>query len=138
MATKLDDGKLHARVRYAYLALYIVGGLTVLLGLIAELGRIDALLQVLGSGWLVAVEGLVMMTLGYFTMRGSLIALGIAIALYAVDAIASLLLGAIGGLWIRLLVLALLIRGFLALRELRRRATGGAMATAAPPDATAG
>lgn len=137
MASKVDDGKLQARVRYAYIALYIVGGLTVLLGLIAELGRIDALLQVLGSGWLVAVEGLVMVALGYFTMRGSLIALGIAIAVYAIDAIASLLIGAISGLWIRLLVLALLIRGFLALRELRRRSTGGAMATA-PPDATAG
>lgn len=137
MASKVDDGKLQARVRYAYSALYIVGGLTVLLGLIAELGRIDALLQVLGSGWLVAVEGLVMVALGYFTMRGSLIALGIAIAVYAIDAIASLLIGAISGLWIRLLVLALLIRGFLALRELRRRSTGGAMATA-PPDATAG
>lgn len=138
MATKLEDGKLQARVRYAYIALYIVGGLTVLLGLIAELARIDVLMQILGSGWLVAAEGAVMVALGYFTMRGSLIALSIAIALYAIDAIASLLLGAISGLWLRLLVLALLVRGFLALRELKRRAEGRAPATVTSPGATAG
>jgi hypothetical protein len=121
MAAKLDAQKLQGRVRNAYVALYIIGGITVLLGLVAELGRVQILLQLFGSGWFVAVEGLVLLILGYFTMRGSLIALGIAIALYVLDAIASLGLGATSGIALRLIVLFFLIRGFLALRELKRR-----------------
>jgi hypothetical protein len=127
MAKVVDDSKLRSRVRNAYLALYIIGGLTLLLGVVAELGRVSVLLQLLGSGWAVAVEGVILIVLGYFTMRGSLVALGIATALYAVDAVFSVLAGGISGIWIRLLVLFFLIQGFLALRELRHR--GAAPAT---------
>jgi len=97
MAKVVDESKLRSRVRNASVALYIVGGLTVLLGLTAELARVNLLLQLFGSGWAVAAEGLVLIVLGYFTMRGSLVALGIAIALYAVDAILSLVTGGISG-----------------------------------------
>lgn len=121
MAKNLDESKLRSRHRNAYLALYIIGGLTLLLGLVAELGRVDVLLQLFGSGWLVAVEGLVLLVLGYFTMRGSLIALGIALGLYAIDAIATFLIAGVRGIWIRLLVLFFLVQGFMALRELKRR-----------------
>ena len=125
MAKVVDESKLRSRVRNASVALYIVGGLTVLLGLTAELARVNLLLQLFGSGWAVAAEGLVLIVLGYFTMRGSLVALGIAIALYAVDAILSLVTGGISGVWIRALVLFFLIQGFTALRELKRRQTAG-------------
>src|SRR5712692_2543874 len=99
VAKNLDESKLRSRQRNAYLALYIVGGLTLLLGLLAELGRVDALLQLFGSGWVVAAEGLVLIVLGYFTMRGSPLALGIALGLSTLDAIATLLIAGIRGIW---------------------------------------
>jgi hypothetical protein len=132
MAASVDAQKLRGRVRNAYVALYIIGGLTLLLGLVAELGRVQVLLQLFGSGWFVAVEGLVLLILGYFTMRGSMIALGVAIAIYALDAIASLGLGAISGLGLRLIVLFFLVRGFMALRELKRRGPAQGESRAAP------
>ena len=130
MAKVVDEPKLRSRVRNAYIALYIIGGLTLLLGLIAEVGHVDVLLKLFGSGWIVAVEGLVLIVLGYFTSRGSLIALGIATAIYAIDAILTLLAGSIAGIWIRALVLFFLIQGFLALRELNRRRTAPASPSA--------
>jgi len=132
MAKVVDESKLRSRVRNAYIALYIIGGLTLVLGLTAELGRVSVLLQLFGSGWAVAVEGLILIVLGYFTMRGSLIALGIAVALYGVDAILSLVAGGLSGVWIRALVLFFLIQGFLALRELKRRGTAAASPEASP------
>jgi hypothetical protein len=123
VAKTLDESKLRSRHRNAYLALYIVGGLTLLLGLVAELGRVEVLLQLVGIGWAVAVEGLILIVLGYFTMRGSLIALGIAIGLYAIDAIATVMIAGVRGIWLRLLVLFFLVQGFMALRELKRRQT---------------
>ena len=126
VAKTLDDSKLRSRHRNAYLALFIVGGLTLALGLVAELGRVDVLLQLFGSGWIVAVEGLVLLVLGYFTMRGSLLALGIALGLYAIDAIATVAIAGIRGIWLRLLVLFFLVQGFMALRELKRRQAAGA------------
>jgi len=121
MAKVIDESKLRSRHRNAYIALYIIGGLTALLGLVAELGRVDVLLNLFGSGWIVAGVGLISIVLGYFTMRGSLIALGIAIALYGIDTILILVSGGLAGIWIRVLVLYFLIQGFLALRELKRR-----------------
>jgi hypothetical protein len=121
MAKVIDESKLRSRHRNAYIALYIIGGLTALLGLVAELGRVDVLLNLFGSGWIVAGVGLISIVLGYFTMRGSLIALGIAIALYGIDTILILVSGGLAGIWIRALVLYFLIQGFLALRELKRR-----------------
>jgi len=123
MAKVADESKLRSRVRNASIALYVIGGLTLLLGLTAELARVDLLLEMFGSGWAVAAEGLILIVLGYFTMRGSLLALGIAIAIYAVDAILSLLSGGISGIWLRALVLFFLIQGVIALRELKRRQT---------------
>ena len=133
MAKALDESKLRSRQRNAYIALYIVGGLTLLLGLVAELGRVEVLLQLFGSGWVVAVEGLILVVLGYFTMRGSLLALGIAIGIYGIDAILTVVAGSFQGLWLRALVLFFLIQGFMALRERKRRHT----ASPAPPPTAA-
>jgi hypothetical protein len=133
----LDESKLRSRQRNAYLALYIVGGLTLLLGLVAELGRVDVLLQLFGSGWVVAVEGLILVVLGYFTMRGSLLALGIALGLYAIDAIATVAIAGIRGIWLRLVVLFFLVQGFMALRELKRRQILAASPASPVPSPTA-
>ena len=132
MARALDESKLRSRHRNAYIALYVVGGLTLLLGLTAELGRVEVLLQLFGSGWVVAVEGLILLVLGYFTMRGSLLALAIAMGIYGIDAILTLVASGFQGIWLRALVLFFLIQGFLALRELKRRQTVGAPNPEAP------
>jgi hypothetical protein len=133
VAKTLDESKLRSRHRNAYIALYIVGGLTLLLGLVAELGRVDVLLQLFGSGWIVAAEGLILLVLGYFTMRGSLLALGIALGLYTIDAIATLAIAGIRGIWLRLIVLFFLVQGFMALRELKRRQSSPASPAAEGP-----
>jgi len=135
VAKALDESKLRSRQRNAALALYIVGGLTLLLGLVAELGQVEALLQLFGSGWVVAVEGLILVVLGYFTARGSLLALGIAIGIYGIDAILTVVGGALQGIWLRALVLFFLVQGFIALRELKRRQM--AVVSPASPSSTA-
>ncbi|MDQ6713635.1 MAG: hypothetical protein M3Z28_10690 [Candidatus Dormibacteraeota bacterium] len=117
----MDETKLRSRHRNAYIALYIIGGLTLLLGLFAELGHVDVLLKLFGSGWFAAAEGIILIALGYFTMRGSLIALGIATGLYGIETVVVLLAGAFAGIWLRLLILFFLVQGFMALRELKGR-----------------
>jgi cbb3-type cytochrome oxidase subunit 3 len=137
VAKALDESKLRSRQRNASIALYIVGGLTLLLGLTAELGQVQVLLQLFGSGWVVAVEGLILVVLGYFTMRGSLLALGIALGIYGIDAILTIVGGALQGIWLRALVLFFLIQGFIALRELKRRQRAAASPASPSPTATA-
>src|SRR5438270_13875703 len=74
----LDESKLRRRYRNAYIALYVIGGLTILLGLVVALGRV----QFLPAAF--AVEGAILIVFRYFTMRGSLLALGAATGLYAI------------------------------------------------------
>ena len=117
MAKALDESKLRRRYRNAYIALYVIGGLTVLLGLVTALGRVAVLPQVF------AVEGAILIVFGYFTMRGSLLALGIATGLYAIDGVLTVATGSYQGIVIRVLILFFLIQGLMALRELKRRQT---------------
>ena len=117
MAKALDDSKLRRRYRNAYIALYVIGALTLLLGLITALGRVEVLPQVF------AVEGVILIVFGYFTMRGSLLALAIATGLYAIDGVLTVVGGSYSGIVIRVLILFFLIQGLIALRELKRRET---------------
>jgi hypothetical protein len=117
MAKALDESKLRRRYRNAYIALYVIGGLTLLLGLVTALGRVAVLPQVF------AVEGAILIVFGYFTMRGSLMALGIATGLYAIDGVLTVATGSYQGIVIRVLILFFLIQGLMALRELKRRQT---------------
>ena len=118
MAKALDESKLRRRYRNAYIALYVIGGLTLLLGLVTALARVEVLPQVL------AVEGAILIVFGYFTMRGSLLALAVATALYAIDGVVTVVTGSYQSVVIRVLILFFLIQGLLALRELKRRPTG--------------
>ena len=117
MAKALDESKLRRRYRNAYIALYVIGGLTLLLGLVTALGRVAVLPQVF------AVEGAILIVFGYFTMRGSLLALGIATGLYTIDGVLTVATGSYQGIVIRVLILFFLIQGLMALRELKRRQT---------------
>jgi len=130
MAKALDDSKLRRRYRNAYFALYVIGGLTMLLGLVTALGRVEVLPEVF------AVEGAILIVFGYFTMRGSLLALGIATGLYALDGVLTVAAGSYQGIVIRVLILYFLIQGLIALRELKRRQMSGASPGTAAPRAT--
>ncbi len=137
MAKALDESKLRNRHRNAYIALYVIGGLTLLLGLVAELGQVKVLLELFGSGWIPAAEGVVLIVFGYLTTRGSLLALGIATGLYGLDAILTLVTVGLQGIVLRALILFFLIQGFLALRELKRRQTVPASPGSPSPSVTA-
>ena len=115
----LDDSKLRRRYRNAYIALYVIGALTILLGLVTALARVQVLPEVF------AVEGAILIVFGYFTMRGSLLALGIATGLYAIDGVLTAAAGSYQGIVIRLLILYFLVQGLMALRELKRRESMG-------------
>ncbi|TMF30962.1 MAG: hypothetical protein E6I25_02040 [Chloroflexi bacterium] len=115
----LDESKLRRRYRNAYIALYVIGGLTILLGLVVALGRVQFLPEVF------AVEGAILIVFGYFTMRGSLLALGVATGLYAIDGVLTVASGSYQGIVIRLLILYFLVQGLVALRELKRRESMG-------------
>ena len=115
----LDESRLRRRYRNAYIALYVIGGLTILLGLVVALGRVQFLPEVF------AVEGAILIVFGYFTMRGSLLALGVATGLYAIDGVLTVASGSYQGIVIRLLILYFLVQGLMALRELKRRESMG-------------
>jgi hypothetical protein len=114
-AKALDDSKLRRRHRNAYIALYVIGALTLLLGLVTALRRVEVLPQVF------AVEGAILIVFGYLTMRGSLLALGMATGLYAIEGVLTVAAGSPQGIVIRVLILFFLIQGLIALRELKRR-----------------
>ena len=119
MAKALDESRLRRRYRNAYFALYVIGGLTLLLGLVTALGRVEVLPEVF------AIEGVILIVFGYFTMRGSLLALAIATGLYAIDGVLTVATGSYQGIVIRVLILFFLIQGLIALRELKRRQSVG-------------
>lgn len=117
--TAVDAAKLRRKHRIAYVMLYVVGGLNVLLGLAAVLLRLGWA-GGLGTGWVTAADGVVMIVLGYFTMRRSLVAFAIAIVLYTVEGILTVAEVGLQAVAIRILILFLLVRGFLALRVLNQ------------------
>ena len=125
----LDESKLRRRYRNAYIALYVIGALRLLLGLVTARARIEALPQVF------AIEGAVLIVFGYFTMRGSLLALAIATGLYIIDGILTAA-GSYQGIIVRVLILYFLVQGLIALRELKRRQMSGASPGSAAPRAT--
>ena len=119
--TGVDTAKLRRRYRIAYWALYVVGGLTLLLGVAAVLSRLTSAAGGFGNGWVTIAQGTVVVVLGYFTMRGSLVALGIAIGWYSLESLLTIAVVGIAALPIRAVVLFFLIQGFLALRVLNQQ-----------------
>src|SRR5260370_8742221 len=117
----LDATVLSRRYRIAYWVLYIVGGLTLLLGLGAVVCRLTGAAGGLGSGWVTIAQGTVVLVLGYFTMRGSLAALGIAIGWYVLESLLTVGVVGLAAVPIRAVVIFFLVQGFLALRVLNQR-----------------
>jgi hypothetical protein len=111
------------RVKQAAYMLYIIAALNFGLGVIAELAGLE-FLRNLGIGWGSAVEGAVYALLGWRTSKGSRIALGLGMGLFAVDTvwlvIASTQPGRslpTGGLVARFFFFMPLVKGFKAAGE---------------------
>jgi len=109
------------RLAIAYGMVFFTAGLNVLLGLIAEMIRVDFLLNMgigLGSilfGVLMGIMGVLVMT------RQSSIALGIAVGLLIIDGIMGLIAGSFTGIVARIIFLIPMFGGFGAIRELKER-----------------
>jgi len=109
------------RLAIAYGMVFFAAGLNVLLGLIAEMIRVDFLLNMgigLGSilfGVLMGIMGVLVMT------RQSSIALGVAVGLLIIDGIMGLIAGSFTGIVARIIFLIPMFGGFGAIRELKER-----------------
>ena len=115
-ALPADIEKAQKRVRHAWQFIAFIGALSIVLGAVAELGNIDLLQSYFD--WYSVVEGSIFVVLAYFIRRGSLVALGIAIGLYALDTVALLATGHFG--IIRILILLFLLRSLGAANLLRQ------------------
>jgi hypothetical protein len=109
--------KAQKAIRSAWQFIAFIGALSVVVGAVAELGNINFLLNYFD--WYTAGEGLIFLVLAYFIRGGSLIALGIAIGLYALDTVALFLTGHFAV--IRILILVYLVRALGSANLLRRQ-----------------
>lgn len=104
--------------------LYFLAGLNALVGLAAVVGRVQFLLE-LGVGFEAIILGGILGVLGFFTMQRSQVALGIAMAIYALDGVLGVVASAssgrmpAGGVVMHILFLTALWRGFKAMGELK-------------------
>jgi hypothetical protein len=106
-------------LRTAYWIIFFVGGLSTVLGLIVTL------LATSGSqapGLAILLSGLIFLLLGFFVRRQSAIALGIAVGLYALDALISLFTGGFASIPVHIFFLIMMCRGFSAIQEIRNTA----------------
>jgi hypothetical protein len=78
------------KLKTAYILIYIIGGMSFLLGLLATLLQSEVLYEI-GFSWISMVIGAVFLLLGVLTQRRSKAALIIAVILYAIDTLLSLL-----------------------------------------------
>jgi hypothetical protein len=116
----------HERLKQAWYTLLFIGGLNLVLGLVAVFQQVE-LLQSLGIGWGSVVEGLLYAGLGWWGYkRLAPAAFASAGVLFVLDGV--LMIGAsvsaggnpgIGGLFIRFFLSVLIYRGFQAARHLR-------------------
>lgn len=115
-----DDDPMEAAKRGGYI-LYFIAGLNALCGVIAMATGSEALLAAgLGVGSL--IMAVLYGVLGLFTIRGSRVALGIAMGLYALDWIVGFVMQAVeegrpnvGGIFVRIVLLAAMGRALVAM-----------------------
>lgn len=113
------------RVKTAYIIVYFLAGLNLVLGLVSSLFNVG-LLQELGIGIGSIIFGLVFLALGFFTQRRSSVALILAIVLFALDGILGLVLAVsqgynpgIGGILVRIIFLTPMVQGVAAIKALK-------------------
>ncbi len=116
----------NSRLKNAYLMVYFVAGLNLVLGLVALLFNV-AILQEIGLGVGSILFGLIFLGLGFFVQRRSLLALIVAIVLFAIDGLAGLVLAAgqgynPGGATVaRIIRLIPMIQGVGAIQDLKKK-----------------
>jgi len=115
-ALPADIQKAQKRVRRVWQFITFIGALSVVAGTVAELGNVDLLQSYFD--WYSVAEGAIFLVLAYFIRRGSLIALGITIGLYALDTVALFATGHFG--IIRILILLFLLRSLGSANLLRQ------------------
>lgn len=116
-----------ARLATACGTIYLIGGLGVVIGVLAESLSVQVLRQ-LGFGWASIAEGAIFIGLGLWVhKRRSLVGLTLAVGLFALDTV----IGAVtvasqtggtaptGFVVVRILFLVYMARGFEAIRDLR-------------------
>lgn len=116
------------RVKAAGGVVFFIAGINAVLGLLVVFFGVGTL-ERLGFGWGNLVTGLIYAGLAYaVSYHRSALALGVAVALFALDAVFSVTMAVssggsppIGGLIARGLLLLSMVRGFGAIRELKRR-----------------
>lgn len=123
-----DADPIHT-LMYAYGIIFFVGILNIIVGIIAEVGRIKFLSD-MGLGIGSIIFGFVFLLLGALVKRRSKVALAVAIVLFIIDGILSIALivndggtPPIPGLIIRIVLLIPMFQGFLAINELNKKET---------------
>jgi hypothetical protein len=104
---------------------YFLGGLQVLIGVIAKVGHVEALQQA-GMGVEAIVIGAILGVLGFFTMQRSKIALALAMVVFGGGGIVTIASAVsaggtppVGGIIVRVLFLTAMWRGYKAIGELK-------------------
>ncbi len=128
-----------ALVQGAYTAIFVVAGLSVSVGLAGFFFQSD-LLERIGGGWPAVVSGCIFGALGWSVWRShSRVALGIAIGLYVADALVAFGAAAaagsqpgVGGIFVRIALLTLMVRGFRAIAQFREQPTTSAPTSVFP------
>ncbi len=125
-----SDSDPAVRLKIAYSMVFFIAGLNILIGLITIFFQIELLSQ-LGLGIGSIIFGAFFLLFGFFVKRKSMIALGLAVGLFSLDSIFTIILPAIQqqegynppttGIIVRILFLIPMIRGFGAIRELKKK-----------------
>jgi hypothetical protein len=112
-------------VRQAAQVLFFIGGISILIGLLAELFHWEQM-RAMGAGYFTAIFGIIYLGLGYLVLQRSLPALVAGLALFAVDTLAWIGIAASGsgqptaGMFMRICLFIGLVRGLGALRTLKK------------------
>ncbi len=110
----------HHRLAAAYGVIFFIAGVTIIVGLVAELARIDFLLEA-GLGIFAVVTGLILGALGLLVWKKlSSIALGFATGLLVLDTILSVASGNFTIVIVRVFLLIPMFGGFSAIKEIKR------------------
>jgi hypothetical protein len=114
------------RLRLACASVFLIAGLNIGLGLLAELWSSERLFS-LGFDFTTVPFGGIMVLLGFFVRRRSAVALWIAIVLFFLDSLLTVTLSALetgrasmGAVVVRLFLILWMVRGLGAIRELRQ------------------
>jgi hypothetical protein len=116
-----------SRLKGAYGITFFVAGLNLVLGVLATLFQIE-FLQAIGIGFFSIIFGLVFLFLGFFVKKRSLIALILAIVIFALDGILGLVFSVMAGmepgvtgLIARVFLIIPMVQGVPAIRVLKQR-----------------